>query len=93
MLRLPKRHVVLIVLTENKVFYFSKKLLYAGAIQNKLALTGPHIEMKMVNCQFRQSHQKLSRKILLEAIVRKLLPLKKIYLLQKQYLALSCNYG
>ena len=31
----PKRHVVLKVLTENKVFYFSKKALCAGTACNK----------------------------------------------------------
>lgn len=60
MLDIPKQHAVLLVLTENKVFYLSKKALHVGATQTKFALAGKHIEMKMVNCQFCQFHQKLS---------------------------------
>ena len=35
MLHPPKQHVILKVLTENKVFYFYKKALYKGTEPNK----------------------------------------------------------
>ena len=77
MLDIPKQHAVLLVLTENKVFYLSKKALHVGATQTKLALVGKHIEMKMVNCQFCQFHQKLSWKHFTGSNIYKIIVAKK----------------
>ena len=35
MLNSPKRNVILMALTENKLFYFSKRALRAGTARNK----------------------------------------------------------